>query len=177
MLARGYAATGINEVLATAGVPKGSFYHHFPSKEAFAIEVVERYFATHDTRELARALDDHQHPPLDRLRRYFEAATARFAQATRGGCLVGNVAQELAGSSEPVRTEVAEVFDRWRSRFADCLRAAQDAGQLAPGADADALAGFLLNSWEGAILQMKVTQDPAPLRTFLTVVFDRVLTR
>src|SRR5215475_1491567 len=75
MQATGYASTGVAEILADAGVPKGSFYHHFASKEAFANEVIKLY-VREERERTAKILGDRKFPPLKRLRRYFEEMSA-----------------------------------------------------------------------------------------------------
>src|ERR1700739_4521865 len=102
MLRSGYAGTGLVELLQAAGVPKGSFYNHFESKEAFGVELVQRYYARHD-RILASLLAETDRTPLERLRSYFERLLQRAVDASPQAreCLLGMLALEMAGSSEP----------------------------------------------------------------------------
>lgn len=191
LLRAGYAGTGLKDVLAAAGVPKGSFYHYFDSKAAFGLAALDAYFAEHAAL-LDGFLADRGRPPLARLRAYFEAYADRYAaDGYAVGCLLGTLAQEQAGQDGPdggpegagaaFRPALAARFAAWRGAIAAVLREARDAGALAAGADgdafdADALAAYVLDAWEGALLQMKVARSDAPLRTFLAVTFGRVLT-
>ena len=172
----GFNATGIDAILKAAGVPKGSFYHHFGTKENFGIEVIN-LFAENYTKKLHDYLDDEALAPLQRIRRYLEESIERTVQDNFSkGCLIGNLGQELAAQSERFRCRLEEVFHDWLGLFAKCLHEAQQAGELNPGLDPQSLAGFLLSGWEGAILRAKVMRSPEPLKQFVTVLFTRVLT-
>ena len=88
MLRSGFAGIGLAELLQAAGVPKGSFYNHFDSKEAFGVELVQRYYAQQE-RLLASLLTQTDRSPLERVRSYFEALLqARSTQPRRraGAC-------------------------------------------------------------------------------------------
>ena len=172
---QGYNATGIDAVLKRAGVPKGSFYHYFGSKEEFGLEVIERFAKRYDMR-LDTFLNDEEVAPLDRIRNYFEYGLARFTQnrCTRG-CLAGNLGQELADQNERFRARLDEVFGSWKGRFASCLKEAQGEGILAKDLDPAVLACFILSGWEGAVLRAKVMKSPGPIRDFIETLFATVL--
>jgi TetR/AcrR family transcriptional repressor of nem operon len=172
---QGYTATGIDAVLKQAGVPKGSFYYYFASKEEFGLAVIDRFAARFEAR-LAEFLDDPAHSPLQRIRNYLDAALARLdrIQCTRG-CLIGNLGQELADQNERFRARLDAVFAGWKGRFAACLHQARDAGELDADLDPEAAAEFLLSGLEGAILRVKVTRSTRPLRDFVAVLFSTVL--
>lgn len=177
LLANGYNATGIKDIVAAAGVPKGSFYYYFASKEAFVEAVVERY---HETAVAQRdaILSDTALPPVARVRRSFEIYAEHFSQTEqKHGCLFGNLSLEVADQSEVLRKRISAGFTAWESALRRILRQAADLGELPPGLDPDQLAAFCLNSWEGALVRMRAEGSAAPLRLFLTVVFDRMLTR
>ena len=176
MLEKGYNNTGLQEVLKEARVPNGSFYHYFGSKEDFGLAVTDRY-AQESNDFLAFHLDNHELPPLDRLRGFFEAATKRYdAEGCWGGCLMGNFGQELSDQNPVFRDCVATMLDDWRVRFAKCLKEAVVQGELREDIDPDALANFALDSWEGAILRMKVTKTVHPLERFIHFIFGTVIT-
>lgn len=172
---QGYNATGIDAVLKQAGVPKGSFYHYFGSKEEFGLAVIDHFAARYDQR-LDTFLNDEEVTPLNRIRNYLESGLARLTQnhCTRG-CLVGNLGQEMADQSERFRSRLDEIFAAWKARFAACLRAAHRAGELSPTLDPEVVAGVILSGWEGAILRAKVMKSPQPLRDFIEVLFTTVL--
>ena len=171
----GYHHAGIEAILQAAGVPKGSFYNYFQSKEDFGLQVIDHFAACHDA-ELDRSLGNAGVSPAERIRSYFEVVIAHLeAGECRRGCLIGNLSQEMAAQSETFRARLEEVFSRWVDRFADCLRQAHAAGQLTSDEDAATVAEFWLNSWQGAILRAKIMRSTAPLRTFLRMTLDRLL--
>jgi len=172
---KGYNHTGIQEVLQTTGVPKGSFYYYFKSKEDFGLEIINNDASEHNW-VLDSYLNDETLTPLTRLRRYFEAKCEEFTSLQcREGCLLGNLGQELADQNERFRLRLEEIFAQWRDRYVECLQQAQDTGEIPPHLDVRVLGEFCLNSWEGALQQMKVSKSPAPLKAFITVMFDLVL--
>ncbi len=174
-LERGYNHSGIEAILQAAGVPKGSFYYYFESKEDFGLQLLDRFAQVCDA-ELARHLDNSDLGPLGRLRGYFEAAVERLeSRACRSGCLVGNLSQEMADQSESFRARLEQIFDGWVGRYADCLEQAQRAGEIPGHLDPRELAEFWLNGWQGAILRAKTGKSTAPLRTFLNIMFGYVL--
>lgn len=176
----GYAATGLKAVLDEAGIPKGSFYHYFPSKRAFAIEAAEQYFEAHlaaEGRHLSADDESAQdRSPLDRLHVYFEAlADAQAERGFTGGCLLGGFAQEVAGQDERFRQALDALFERWRALLAGVLADAQTAGEVTSDVEADVLASYVLSAWEGALVQMKAQCSRAPLDMFLNVTFSALL--
>src|SRR3569623_604026 len=114
MFRTGYHGTSVRDVTAAASAPQGSFTNHFRSKEAFAAEVLDRYFEI--TKGLvAEALDDASLPPQARLKRYLDIITGRLEADGYGrGCLSGDLSLEAAGSSEMLRTRLGEIFAEWR---------------------------------------------------------------
>jgi TetR/AcrR family transcriptional repressor of nem operon len=163
---RGFNATGVQEITAAAGVPKGSFYNYFDSKEAFAVEVLSEYWDS--VVELyGPILTDSHISPLSRITCYF-AGLADFHEQRQYafGCLIGNMALEVTTSSEEVRAKLAVIYREWSTSLTDCLREAQVRKQLAPGRDANQLAVALIDAFEGAVMRAKVERGRAPFDTF-----------
>ncbi|HWE07887.1 MAG TPA: TetR family transcriptional regulator C-terminal domain-containing protein [Solirubrobacteraceae bacterium] len=175
MLRSGYAGSGLVELLRAAEVPKGSFYNHFASKEAFGVELVQHYYARHD-RALASLLAETERSPLARLRTYFELLLQRAIDASpqARGCLLGMLALEMAGRSEPLRASVSDAFGRWQARLAELLRQAQVAGEVAPEQDPQPLAAMLISGWEGALMRARASRDLDALRTSLDLLLSRL---
>lgn len=174
MFRTGYVGSGVRDIVAAAGVPQGSFTNHFSSKEQFACEVLDHYFE-HVKRQMQQSLGDHALGPRERLIRYLDIITARLAEDgwTRG-CLIGDLSLEAPGHSERLRARLAEIYREWRAPFADCLADAQAAGEIDSRFTPTDLAEFLLASWEGAILRMKVERHPEPLERFRRIAFATV---
>ena len=172
---QGFNATGVDAVLKKAGIPKGSFYHYFKSKEDFGLAVINHFAERYDQR-LITFLADEEVTPLNRIRNYLESGLMRLEQnLCSKGCLIGNLGQELADSNERFRSRLDEIFNSWKRSFSACLREAQIRGELSGEVDPDALACFILSGWEGAILRAKVMKSPQPIRDFIQVLFATAL--
>jgi TetR/AcrR family transcriptional regulator, transcriptional repressor for nem operon len=175
MFRKGYIGAGIRDIAAEATAPLGSFTNHFHSKEEFAREVLDRYFD--DLKRLVgETLGDRRHRPRERLRRYLDAITEILArEGYRRGCLIGDFSLEAAPQSEVLRARLAEIFAEWRAPFTACIGEGQEAGEIAATFAPEELAEFLLSSWEGAILRMKVERSAEPLERFKHIAFSTVL--
>jgi TetR/AcrR family transcriptional repressor of nem operon len=173
--AGGFNGSGVQEIIEAAGVPKGSFYNHFDSKEQFGADVLGRYWEERASRAAA-LLSDESHSPLGRLQAYFSAKrrTERTATFDRG-CMIGNFSAELSGQSRLVRDRLAAVFAAWTCLLATCIQEAQRAGQVGADIDAETLAAFLIDAFEGAVLRTKVDRDPTALMRFERIVFSKLL--
>ena len=169
----GFNATSVQDITEAAGVPKGSFYNHFSSKEELGAAAVEQYALKVSKR--SAILADASLRPFARIRRYFETmvASAKFPGAP--GCLLGNFGAELSNQSPAIRERVSAAYERWTQALAGAIEEAQNAGELKPGFGPHATAAFLIDAWEGAVLRSKVEQSRAPLEAFLDVAFSRIL--
>lgn len=171
LLRHGYHDLGIAAVLSATDIPKGSFYHHFQSKEDFGLQVVDFYM--HEVHAgLDQCLGNETLPPLQRVRRFFELSEEKYRTEGYLGCLLGGLGQELSGVSETFRRKVEECFRAIAERIAGCLRVAVERSELPPDTDPQKLARLLVNCWEGAALRSRLARDPAPLREMLDFYFD-----
>lgn len=173
--AAGFAATGIQDIADIADVPKGSFYNHFVSKEAFGAEIIDTYSSLGQER-LRTFLCNTDTPPLARLEAYFDDRIAAFA--TNGyarGCLMGNFSTEAADHSVLIREHLVRQWDAWSELFESCIAEAQREGTIDDRMPAALLARFTFNSWEGALLRMRVEKTEAALTEFKDVVFGKLL--
>jgi TetR/AcrR family transcriptional repressor of nem operon len=164
--ARGFAASGVKDITDAAGVPKGSFYAYFASKEAFAAAILEHHWADIEMRLLP--ILDEDGSTQERITRFFHAlADEHEAGDFLLGCLVGNLSLELGGSSEPVRAELVSILDRWDAALTSCVRSGQrGSGEIRRDLDAGQLASQLIEAWEGAALRGKVTRSRIPYDRF-----------
>ncbi len=172
----GYSAAGVREITAEASVPQGSFTNHFPSKEAFGLAVLDRYFEGIEV-TMTATLGDESRTPVARLRAYFEAVSGRLMEAGwRHGCLIGNLSLETVEHSEPFRDRLTQVMAAITDRFASTVKAAQDCGEVRADLPADEIASALMSSWQGAMLWMKVHRSGAPIERFTRVTLAAYLT-
>jgi TetR/AcrR family transcriptional regulator, transcriptional repressor for nem operon len=174
MFRSGYQGASVRDICAVAGAPQGSFTNHFRSKEAFVQEVLDRYFTDLKT-VVSEALNDKSRKPRQRLKRYLDIISGRLQGAKwNRGCLIGDLSLEASLQSKLLRRRLEEIFREWRAPFAQCIAEAQAAGEIDSKFKPIDLAEFLLASWEGAILRMKVDGGPAALNRFKNIVFETV---
>ncbi len=168
---RGFHNCSVEDITRSAGVPKGSFYNHFASKDALAIEALQQYQA----RSVWRTTDDAEAPPLTRLRHRFEILRdALVARDYMRGCLIGNMATELADLNPAVRAEVQASLEFRSVAAAEMIRAAQESGEVSAEHDPELLGRFLIDAWEGVVLRAKVDKSPRALDGFF-VLFDSLV--
>ena len=170
LLRHGYHDLGIAAVLQATEIPKGSFYHHFESKEDFGLQVIDLYM-TEVHAGLDLCLGDERMPPLQRVRRFFELSEQKYRGEGYLGCLLGGLGQELSGVSEAFRRKVEQCFSEIARRIAGCLDQAVRRGDLPEGTDPQKLAELLVNCWEGAALRTRLQRNPAPLHEMLDFYF------
>lgn len=172
---RGFNATGIDAILKQAKIPKGSFYNFFSSKEAFCLEIIDRYLDG-----VSRVFDpiftDASLPPLARIRKSFEARIVLFEsyKCTRG-CLLGNLGLEMSDQYEAVRGRIRDGLLAWEKQLSALLLEAQQKKSLSMDFDPDILAEYLIAAFQGALFSARVKKSSAPLRHFVTLTFDTFL--
>lgn len=169
---RGYNGSGVNDIVITAGVPKGSFYNHFASKEALGLETIARYWAESDI----ESLRDLSVPPLVRLRRHFQNLADRFGECGFSrGCLLGNFGSEMADANPNIREALSVTLAAWTDSIAGVLREARDAGMLPADKDVEKFARFLMDAWEGCLIRGKVMKDSSAVDDFFDITFGCLL--
>ena len=174
LLEKGFNGVGVQEITEQAGVPKGSFYNHFASKEALGAEIVERYGLNSTRRAI---LLDKTVLPLQRLRTHFETLNASFIKSKfERGCLLGNFSAELANQSPVIRESLVTLFERWTEDLEVAIADAQSEGAVSSDRDAGDIAAFLLDAYEGTLLRARVQRDRAPFDRFMKLAFEQILT-
>jgi TetR/AcrR family transcriptional repressor of nem operon len=173
--ADGFSATGIQSIVEAADVPKGSFYNHFASKEAFGADVIDAYSGRGQDK-LRDFLCNAAVAPRARLEAYFDDRIEAFrASGYVRGCLLGNFSAETADHSALIREHLLAHFDAWSRLLEQCIAEAQGQGAIGNQMPAALLSRFVLNSWEGALLRMRVEKNDAPLIEFKEIVFGQLL--
>lgn len=170
----GYNATGIAQITDLAGVPKGSFYNHFASKEAFAAAILSHYGDKVDAawqEALAGAPDS----PLGTIAHVFQTFAQHHARTQCQGCLVGNFAGEMVRASPMCQQVINDILANWRQRLAQLISQAQATGQARTDLDAQTLSAFFWDVWEGALLRAKIAGHTGPLQDTLTLMLDKML--
>ena len=172
---KGYKATGIQEILESAHVPKGSFYFYFKSKDEYGLSLVQLYVEEAMT-TLNLFAGDTRFSPLQNLRRYMEERMEQIRmQDFSGGCPLGNLAQELSSVNERFRAAVESGFQKIAEGIELFLAGAKEVGELPEWFDTTVQANMLLNMWEGCILRSKAQKSTAPLEAFHDMLFSKLL--
>jgi TetR/AcrR family transcriptional repressor of nem operon len=169
---QGFASTGVQQITDTAGVPKGSFYNHFPSKQAFGLAALEVYRARFAPAFAALESAD---PPRDRVRTHFQQVQALMTElGAENGCMLGNLAIEAVTISDQVRARAEALFRDWSASLSAVIQAGIDDGSLRPAVPAGQLADFLIAAWQGVVQRMKTNGHTGPMDGFFANL-DRLL--
>lgn len=159
-------STGLDGLLRSSGVTKGSFYHFFGSKQAFALEVIDWYDAYFQAR-FERILGDSSVAPLQRLRQWVDSSRRGMARhGFRRGCLVGNLSQEIGPHDALLAERLLQVLESWQARVQVVLEEAKRQGEVPASADTRRLARVFWIGWQGAILCAKLERSGKPLDEF-----------
>ncbi|MGW1545145.1 TetR family transcriptional regulator C-terminal domain-containing protein [Streptomyces sp. NPDC002309] len=172
---RGFNAVGVKEITDTAGVPKGSFYSYYSSKNAFVAAVLRQYW-TRIVYAHAPILSDGSAPPIRRVIRFFEAITQdQVEQDYAWGCLIGNMTLEMSDGNQEARKELAVIMDHWTRLVAACL-AESGSGQSAVACpEPIEMASMIIESWEGATMRGRLDRSRAPYDRFFGTALPRLL--
>jgi TetR/AcrR family transcriptional repressor of nem operon len=172
---KGYNHTGIQEILNASNVPKGSFYNYFKSKEDFGLQVID-YFTAHYNQMALETLANTSMAPLDRIHRFLTDFIDYFrSQGCTGGCPIGNLAQEMGDLSPKFSLKLKASIDLMVDAYAGVLAEAQKAGDIPESLEIKEAAYFMVASWHGAIIQMKLTKTLASLETHRKFIFNNIL--
>jgi TetR/AcrR family transcriptional repressor of nem operon len=173
----GFGAASVRDIVQAAGVPQGSFSNSFVSKEAFGLEIIDRYHDMTSATDV-KTLRNDALPPLRRLREWIDEQLFYLKKDDmRNGCLYGNFSAEAGGGSEPIRSRVADIFVEIQASVAYCLAAAVKAGELPKSTKVDEMAGFIITSLQGAILVGKVQRSAVPFERCRTILLNGILRR
>jgi TetR/AcrR family transcriptional repressor of nem operon len=161
---QGYHGTGLQEILDVVNIPKGSFYNYFGSKEDFGAEVIQHYtdpFIAQLTGHLERSDAD----ALSAIRRYFDELIVELERDEfKGGCLLGNLMGEIGDTSEVCRKSLQSAVRRYQDVLQSGLAKAQQQGTVRSDKSPEVMADLLVNTWQGALLRMKIERSSAPIK-------------
>lgn len=165
IIGKGYSAVGLNEILSAAGVPKGSFYHYFKSKELFGEALLESYVTDYLVR-LDALLSEPGYTAAQRLMRYWEGwIETQGGDCTVDKCLVVKLSGEVSDMSEAMRMVLLKGTNLIVERLAECLLEALAEGSLQGEFDASHTALTLYQIWLGAALLSKLRRDSSALES------------
>ena len=162
---------GLNDILKRSSIPKGSFYHYFDSKEDFGLQVIE-FYSQQSLADLEAILADSNKSPYEQLKHFFEININHFEEIGYcQGCLMANLSQELADVNEKLRCKINELSQLMVSRIAEVIEESDTKQLRLGGLPSSEAAKLLMNSWQGAIMKMKLEKDQEPLKVFMKFFF------
>lgn len=159
---RGVNGTSVDDVLAASKAGKSQFYHYFTSKDDLVREVLG--FRLEGHRIAGDRLDAIASP--EDLNAWLDSIAEDYRRGVyEDGCPIGNLAAEMAGQSESLRSDLQAVFSDWEERLAGCIRRLVSQGHFRPGTEATAVATMLVSAIEGALLLAKTDRKITPLES------------
>jgi TetR/AcrR family transcriptional repressor of nem operon len=165
---KGFNGTSVQDLVGAAGVPKGTFYNHFASKEDLAIATVHRYG---DQLGLSTLANTAVGGPRERIEKHFaDLVASGLTVAADRGCLMGNLAGEVPAHSPALAAVIGERLEQWVSMLAHVIEEGKSSGELTTSVPSQDLAELLVNAWEGGAVKAKATASSEPVKAF-----DRML--
>jgi len=179
VLERSFHGVGLNQILTAVGVPKGSFYHYFASKEQFGVEML-RHYAERSAEQRRRILAnrDVEPDPLRRILLFLNSVMAKVVEnGGRWPCLLMKLAGEVSCLSEAMREVLAGSYRALAADIRENLEEAVAAGQLPADTDTAALAAFIVDLWSGAQQRAVVLRAVGPMQNALESIQERLRNR
>lgn len=169
MAGKGFSAVGLNEILTDAGVPKGSFYHYFSSKEAFGVDMLARYFDDY-LAELDATLSQPGWTMAQRLMNYWQLwRESQSFSDCQGKCLAVKLGAEVADLSDSMRGTLQTGTAGIIARLADALEAGVEEGSLSIDDKPVRVAESLYQLWVGASLMVKIVRNTGPFDSAMSM--------
>ncbi|WP_353172564.1 TetR/AcrR family transcriptional regulator [Acinetobacter rudis] len=164
VLRKGFVGVGLQEILKNCNVPKGSFYHHFESKEAFGCVLLEHYISDYEQR--LEKLWSNDHSAQDKILSYFDAWI--YDEQIQCGwaetCLIVKLAAEVSDLSEDMRL-IMDTGTKWLvAKIAHLIEQGVQEGSVHIQAQAPDVAQVIYQMWLGAALLSKLQKDKTPLK-------------
>ncbi|MFT7110396.1 MAG: TetR/AcrR family transcriptional repressor of nem operon [Psychrobacter glaciei] len=173
----GYHGTGIKQILDQVGVPKGSFYNFFASKEAFVAELIERYSHGYllQVKEYVAGVGKPL-SPVNQLTFIYRFSLEQYKQVGfKQSCLVGSMAAEISAESPMCRAALEKTVKEWRVFFTAMFEQGQEAGEIRQDISASALSETYWAAWEGALIIMKMSADTKPAIRIMDLMLKTLL--
>lgn len=172
MRRQGYHHTGVSDILKQSGIPKGSFYNFFRSKEDFTLQLMDLYGRSVDG-IMDQALDSDEPSPLRRLLTFYSLLVQAYQEEqARNGCLIMNLTTEAAGYNDRIAGKAATIFEVWLLRLAETISEAQNAGEVRSDYPAGELAEFVHQSFYGSLVRSKMLRSTSAQQHMLQLLLD-----
>lgn len=175
MYLKGYNGTSVKDITVAAGIPKGSFYNYFADKEQYAVDAIDYYY-TEMGKERFALLEDKNLKPLDRIKEFYKQEIGQLEEkGLKFGCFAGNLTEEMGDVSKPIAKATAKFHNQIVEKIHKNLMEATKDGELEKHKDLNVLASFIVSSWQGSVLRMKVANDRSVLDEFYIILNEYLL--
>ena len=172
---QGFTNTGLQQILKSAKVTKGSFYFHFADKNAFGLVVIE-HFANKFRTTANSLLANNELTAWQKLESFHIHFLNIFAQVNyQSGCPIGNLSQEMSDISPEFAQKTHAVFNNMTLFFSKILTEGIESGEFKQNLAVKSCASFIVDSWEGAVLRMKSMKSATPLENWFNFIQDIIL--
>ena len=162
-------------MLKKASVPKGSFYFYFKSKEDFGLQAIN-YFEEFIPPIINKYFNDKSMSEIKRLRSYFKHVAKMIKEmGFKGGCPIGNLAQEMAPSNNAFRKKLKRFIAKVENRIAGLIESSEIIKKKNIPMTPIELADYIFSCWEGTVIKLKLEKNLKPFKTFETAIFDNLL--
>lgn len=162
----GYEGTGIQQILKSLNIPKGSFYNYFKSKEDFVIESIDLYSAS-GLENHRKLLTDKSKSPLKRIKSILDTTQKQYiSESFEKSCLLDMLATEICGNNNSIANQIDAVYEKRKLIYADCIKEGQEVGEIRKDEVATNLAEFLLTGYSGAQLKAKTEKSIRPMKDY-----------
>ena len=173
---KGYNGTSVGDIVKAAGVPKGSFYNYFESKEDFAIQALDKYFYS----VVPQAMEILENEELNHKERIFQIYAFRVKKALdeldyKMGCMALNLGNEMSDHSEAIRKAIVAKESFVKGTIIAALKEGQEAGDIKSTLSPESMINFIEDAWKGAMVTTKEYRTEEPLNNFLDVLNKVIL--
>ena len=173
---KGYNATSVNDIVLAAGVPKGSFYFYFDSKEDFAVKAIDKYFAE-VVAPAFEILEDQNIAPRERILAFYTYRSNVLKEELNCsmGCLASNLGSEMSEHSEEIRKKIADKEYLLQNKIVQVVQEAQQLGEISNTMNATDLVTFMEDAGKGAMVTMKERNSAYPIDNFMNIIRSVIL--
>lgn len=175
MYLKGYNGTSVKDITDAAGIPKGSFYNYFEDKEQYAIDALHHYYNNNPVHKILLSTNK-ELKPLERIVKFFEKGIQNAVKKElKYGCFIGNLSQEMGDVTETISNAAADITKEIVLQVYKNLVEAHEKGDLKSNVDLKILASFIISSWQGSLVRMKMAANKTALDDFYTILTDVLL--
>ncbi|WP_046756004.1 TetR/AcrR family transcriptional regulator [Kordia jejudonensis] len=172
----GYHNVGINQILKECGIPKGSFYNFFKSKEDFAQQVINQYGLSNQ-KWMEDFFKESKLTPIESLK-YFYSTVMNMNEEDNyaGGCLINNMSMEVGRNNDNLGSEANQQFIGWLNVLASIIKKGQQLGEITTEYTSLELAEYLHAGFYGTLSRTKVTRSRVYMDIWLDITFNFIKT-